>query len=224
MPKSDLGTMLQPSLAKQLILHQLTQRRGSTWLFHDLNLTVEASTALILTGPNGSGKTTLLRTIAGYLKPVAGRVELVGANAQDDLATSTHFLGHLNALKGNMTVYDNLAFWSDVLAADAPALSSTEAMACLNIDHLADIPAGYLSAGQQRRLALARLLVAHRQIWLLDEPTAALDAAGAGIVAGLIDSHTATGGIVIVSTHHALALQRSASCDMASLSLAEAPC
>lgn len=199
-----------------LKLKGLTQWRGTTALFSGLELTVPSGRALILTGPNGSGKTTLLRTIAGFLRPREGTVELAGAEADADVPVYCHFVGHFNALKATLTAEANLSFWSSVLASSSTpgAASVSDALFGLNIDHLADIPAGYLSAGQQRRLALARLLLAPRPIWLLDEPTAALDDAGTRLVIELVDRHTAAGGIAVVSTHLPFLAQRTIAFDM----------
>lgn len=196
------------------MLSGLSQRRGTTALFSNLDLTLASGHAMVLTGPNGSGKTTLLRTIAGFLKPIAGTVAITGLADDEDLPQNCHFVGHYNGLKASMTAGDNLEFWSRVLAGGNPSLSVHDALVRLNIDHLTDIPAGYLSAGQQRRLALARLLIAPRPVWLLDEPTAALDDAGTRLVIDLVDQHTAAGGMAIVSTHLPMPVQRAIAFDI----------
>ncbi len=130
----------------------------------------------MVTGRNGAGKTTLLRLIAGLLEPAHGRIELTGGASEMSLPEQAHYLGHRDALKPALTVLENLQFWYAFLGGrDAPAASALETV---GLGGLADLPAGYLSAGQRRRFSVARLLAAPRPIWLLDEPTAALDTAG----------------------------------------------
>lgn len=211
-----MGTNLTFGGPFSVELKGLSQRRGTRMLFSSLDLSLSSGRALLLTGPNGSGKTTLLRTIAGFLKPLSGTVALTGADDADELPEKCHFIGHYNGLKATLTAEENLRFWQRVLASCHPgeARSVMDALIELNIEHLADIPAGYLSAGQQRRLALARLLLAPRPIWLMDEPTAALDDAGTRLVVSLVDRHTAAGGLAILSTHLPLPVQRVTGFDM----------
>lgn len=184
----------------RLIAENLGQAYGDHLLFAGLSFAVPSGAALIVTGPNGSGKSTLLRTVAGLMRPQSGRVSLEGG-ADADLAEQCHWVGFANALKSNLTARENLTHWHNILGgnADAPAIEA--ALARLGVEQFADLPAGILSSGLRRRLALARLLVAARPLWLLDEPTTALDAASTAVVAGLVRAHLEGGGIALIATH-----------------------
>jgi heme exporter protein A len=156
-----------------------------------------------------------MRTIAGFLKPAAGSVRLEGGDGERTLAEQAHFVGHLNGLKSTLTVVENIRFWASYLAAESGSAAPqertariTEALAHFGVDDLAAIPVGFLSAGQKRRVALARLLAVHRRLWLLDEPTSSLDAASSKLVAAAIERHAAEGGLTIVATHLPLGLAR----------------
>jgi len=175
----------------------------------DLSFTAKAGEALLVVGPNGAGKTTLIRTIAGFIAPVAGSVSLKGDDGDRDIAARCHYVGHLTGVKANLSAAENLAFWAayfDGGAESAIAERVDDALAHFGLLDLADYPAGLLSAGQKRRLGLARLIVASRPIWLLDEPTVSLDAASTELLAKLIQQHLAGGGLVIAATHLPLGL------------------
>ena len=178
--------------------------RGGREVFVGLNFSADSGEALLVTGHNGAGKTTLLRLIAGLLEPAQGEIELVGGAPDASLPEQAHYLGHRDALKPALTVLENLQFWYAFLGGrDAPAASALDPV---GLAGLAGLPAGYLSAGQRRRLSVARLLAAPRPVWLLDEPTAALDTAGQQRLLGLMQAHLAGGGIIVAATHGPLGL------------------
>jgi heme exporter protein A len=172
-----------------------------------LSFDVGAGEALLLTGANGAGKTTLLRALAGLMPIAGGAVRLEGGSADSDVGEQCHFVGHLNGLKSGLSAAENLAFWASYLGG-AGGVSVRDTLAKFELGALADIPAGALSAGQKRRLGLARLLVVHRPVWLLDEPTVSLDAQSVGLLAGIIEGHVAGGGMVIAATHLPLGLAK----------------
>jgi heme exporter protein A len=180
--------------------------RGDKRLFESLSFRVRAGQALAVEGANGAGKTSLLRLLAGFLSPVAGRVLIKTATSESDDAEErgrlVGWLGHLDGLKPQLTVMEQLSFFARLYGRQAdPAALETVGLA-----RQADLPCRYLSAGQRRRLALARLMTSQRPLWLLDEPFAALDAAGQGLVAGLMLRHCGSGGIIIAATHDPLGL------------------
>ena len=185
--------------ARQLIVNNLEAARGTRTIFQGLSLAVEAGEALTLIGPNGAGKTTLLRCLAGFLTPVSGAVRLDGGDDERSVGEQCHYIGHLNGVKPALTVSENLAFFAQFLG-DRPE-ATAKAAERLMLANLEDIPAGYLSAGQKRRLGLARLLCADRPLWLLDEPAVSLDHASQEILAGIVGEHLAGGGIVVAATH-----------------------
>lgn len=184
-----------------MIAENLACQRGGRTLFQGLAFRLEAGEALRVTGPNGAGKTSLLRLIAGLLAPAEGRVALEGV--QGGAGEAAHLIGHQDAVKGALTVEENLEFWHAVLgAAGGVGLTAVEAaLSVLGLSALAQFPARVLSAGQWRRLALARLLVAKRRLWLLDEPASGLDADGQKTLSRMIAEHISAGGIVVVAAH-----------------------
>jgi heme exporter protein A len=188
----------------RLIAERLGLVRGGRRLFRDLGFAVAAGEALTVTGPNGAGKSSLLRLIAGLLKPSEGQIALEGG--PDDRATGTlaHFVGHLDGVKAALTAAENLEFMRALLGGRP---DGTSTLATLGLEPLADVPAGMFSAGQKRRLALARLLVAPRPLWLLDEPLTALDAQGQTLVASLARAHLQRGGMVVAATHAPLGIE-----------------
>lgn len=201
----------------QLIAENLTVERGGRTILRALSLTALKHEALVLVGPNGAGKTTLLRTIAGFLQPAAGTLRLEGGDPELTPGEQAHFVGHANAIKANLTVRENVAFWAHYLGSPDTGDIPTRIDAALDhfaIGDLADYPAGYLSAGQKRRAGLARLLVAKRPLWLLDEPTVSLDAASTKLLAAAVNEHLSGGGLVIAATHLPLGFAQSREFDL----------
>jgi heme exporter protein A len=187
----------------RLVVDSLGLARGGRRLARGLSFALGPGEALAVTGPNGAGKSTLLRVIAGLLPAVEGGVALEPAE-DADVATRAHYLGHANALKGALTARENLEFWATMLApagGGVKRLSAEAALDALGLAHAADLPCAYLSAGQKRRAALARLLTAPRPLWLLDEPAAALDTAAQARLEAVIRAHLAGGGLVIAALH-----------------------
>ena len=168
--------------------------RGERLVLEGVSLEVLPGEALLLLGPNGSGKSTLLRLLAGLKRPDAGTIAW-----RDDTETPVAYLGHADAIKPGLTVLENLRF----VAAGHPA---GPALAALGLETLAELPGRMLSAGQRRRLALARLPLSRAPLWLLDEPTLGLDTASLGLLAALLAGHRAAGGGVIAATHQDLEL------------------
>lgn len=179
----------------------LTCGRGGMSLCSDLTFSATPGHCTLLRGPNGTGKTTLLMTLAGILTPMAGEIRFEGAEEDERVL---HYCGHRNAIKPRLTVMENLDFWAEINGRTGRDVQ--DALDEVGLGPIADLDAGYLSAGQSRRLALARLLVTHRPLWLLDEPTAALDAQGHELVTRLIDRHLDMGGLVIAATHDPITL------------------
>jgi heme exporter protein A len=178
--------------------------RGERLVFRDLDFVVAAGEALLLTGPNGSGKTTLLRLLAGLLRPAAGTLLWDGADALADLPVQARrlmYVGHQDAVKPAFTAAENLRF-----AARLNGGAIGKALVAVGLEELADLPARMLSAGQRRRLTLARLALSHVPLWLLDEPTLGLDARSVERFGAMLESHRARGGIAVAATHLPLPL------------------
>jgi heme exporter protein A len=179
--------------------------RGGREVFSSLDFEVSPGEALAVTGPNGSGKTSLLRLIAGLLSPSDGSIGLEGGEAELSLPEQAHYLGHRDALKPALSVLENLSFWRDFLGGEPSG--AAEALASVGLDHAAQLPAAFLSAGQRRRLSMARLVAVRRPIWLLDEPASALDAAGQNLFTALMRDHLTGGGLIVAATHAPLGVQ-----------------
>jgi heme exporter protein A len=181
----------------QLTVQDLTCVRGGRTVFAGLNLRVAGGSGVELTGPNGAGKSSLLRMLAGFIPPASGQIRIDGGAADTPLGEQCHYVGHLSGVKRAFTVEENLCFWRDYLSGG----DVREALATFGLDALADIPAGLLSAGQARRLGLARLSLVHRPVWLLDEPSVSLDAASRKVLGRVIAAHIKAGGIAVAATH-----------------------
>ena len=194
----------------RLVAENVSVDRGGRRIVEAVDFALSDGQALILSGPNGAGKSTLLRAIAGLLPLAAGRLTLDGDS--EEIAASLHYVGHAEGMKPALTVRENLDFWASFLSREtaAAALAPQDALAAFGLAHVIDIPAGYLSAGQKRRIALARLLVAPRPIWLLDEPTTALDVRAQAALASVMARHRAGGGVVLAATHSPIGLENAA--------------
>lgn len=198
-----------------LVAENLTVERGERTILRGLSFTAAAGEALVLVGPNGAGKTTLLRTIAGFLRAASGSIRLEGGDGDQSVGEQAHFVGHANAIKANLTVAENVGFWARYLggAEDLEARIDA-ALEHFAISDLAEFPAAYLSAGQKRRAGLARLLVAKKPLWLLDEPTVSLDAASTRLLSTAVNAHLDGGGLVIAATHLPLGFAKARELDL----------
>ncbi|HEX2652660.1 MAG TPA: heme ABC exporter ATP-binding protein CcmA [Xanthobacteraceae bacterium] len=178
--------------------------RGNRYIFQKLSFAVGAGQCLLVHGPNGAGKSTLLRVIAGLLPISSGRLNLEGGDTDQTLGEQAHYFGHQDALKSSLSVRENLSFWALYFGGVAEAVE--KALESVGLAPLSNLPAAHLSAGQRRRLSLARLLVSERPIWLLDEPTAALDTAAQDRLTELMRAHLGRGGIIVAATHGPIGL------------------
>ncbi|CAH1657881.1 MULTISPECIES: heme ABC exporter ATP-binding protein CcmA [unclassified Chelatococcus] len=199
----------------RLEIDRLSCRRSGRLLVEHLTLTVAGGEALVVRGQNGAGKSTLLATLAGRLKPASGTIRLIGDSSSTErregeedapLAERAVLVGHRDGLKTALTATENLVFAAAMLGVPATPPQAVAALDDLGLVHVSDIPVGYLSAGQRRRVALARLILVDRPVWLLDEPTAALDATAQEDLAHLMQRQLARGGLIVAATHLPLGL------------------
>ena len=192
---------------RSLLAENLSCIRGGRLVFRDVGFRVEAGQALSLEGPNGAGKSSLLRMIAGFLTPASGAIRLTndGADISDgeERGNFIGWLGHHDAAKPQLTPRETLQFFAGLYRIPADVNAGLDEV---GLDKARDLPCQYLSAGQKKRLSLARLKLSNRPLWLLDEPLAALDTAGKSLAAQFISSHCARGGIAIAATHEALGI------------------
>ncbi|MEM9308974.1 MAG: heme ABC exporter ATP-binding protein CcmA [Pseudomonadota bacterium] len=177
-----------------LAVDNLCVARGGVPVLSDVSFSLRAGRALILRGPNGAGKTTLLRTVAGLQPPVSGEIDMMPDQAA--------YAGHADGIKATLSVFENLDFWASVFGTSR----IDAALRSFDLQGLRNRPANQLSAGQKRRLGLARLLVTGRTIWLLDEPTVSLDAASVSKFFQATQAHLRAGGAALIATHVALDL------------------
>jgi heme exporter protein A len=194
-----------------LEVRDLAASRGEERIFSGITFSLSSGEALIVTGRNGSGKSTLIRTVAGLLPRDSGEVSAhLNGEKIPRTAEACHYLGHRNAMKRELSVEENLVFWKRFMGdfEGGTGLEPEDAADALGLATILHLPFGYLSAGQQRRMAMAKLLTVWRPIWLLDEPTAALDIQSEEIFAGLMKAHREKGGIVVAATHQELGLVR----------------
>lgn len=201
--------------------HDLYCLRGGRMVFGGLDFSLSASQALVLVGPNGSGKSTLLRVMAGLLAPIMGELRWDGESVLDDPEARrgrVHYVGHLEAIKPVLTVAENLRFWSG-LGGPVDDRRLDRALETLGLSALADLPGRMLSAGQKRRVNLARVIAGEAPLWLLDEPTTALDRQSIGALERAIADHRAAGGMVVLSTHSDLAIDQPITLDLSHFSV-----
>jgi heme exporter protein A len=197
MPALDAGIFPYATRVMELIAKDLACERGGRIVFRGLSLSLRPGQLMQLTGPNGSGKSSLLRLIAGLNEAQAGVIALEGGDADLTIGQQAHYIAHQEAVKTALTVNENLAFWRDFMGGG----DVEEALAAFDLTRLSSYPAGLLSAGQKRRLALARLLLAPRVLWLLDEPTVGLDTASLARLAKVMAAQLDGGGMIIAATH-----------------------
>lgn len=199
----------------------LACRRGGREVFAGVSFSIAGGESLTIRGRNGAGKSSLLRMTVGLVRIAGGRLALEGGDPELTIGEQAHYLGHLDALKPSLSVEENLRFWSDFLGAAAVDLG--EPLRAVGLDALADLPAAYLSAGQRRRLSIARLLAVKRPLWLLDEPTSTLDAAAQTRLGEIMRAHLAGGGIMLAATHSPLQLEGTRELNLDSVSAPRAP-
>lgn len=186
----------------RLIAENIASERGGNELFSGISFVIGKGEGLILTGPNGAGKSTLLRILAGLLRAHEGTCRLTGDDGLDAV-DAIHILTTQNAMKDALTVRENLGFWRGFLPDhdSGTGVSPETALEAVRLLHVMDLPFGYLSTGQRRRVAIARLLVSHRPLWVVDEPTSGLDKASEALFADMAKAHLTSGGLLVAATH-----------------------
>ncbi len=190
----------------RLIGADLVCRRGGREVFAGVSFAVAAGEALTITGRNGAGKSSLLRLICGLLRIANGQLAIEGGDDELTIGEQAHYLGHLDALKPSLSVAENLRFWAGFLGDGSGDGDLAAPLAAVGLDQLADLPAAYLSAGQKRRLSIARLIAVKRPLWLLVEPTSALEVAAQQKLTELMRAHLTSGGLILAATHGEIGL------------------
>ncbi|MGB7287781.1 MAG: heme ABC exporter ATP-binding protein CcmA [Salaquimonas sp.] len=190
--------------------------RGDRRIVQEVSFSLTNGEVLVVTGENGSGKSTLLRALAGLLPLAEGRLhfDFLAEGADDPMMIreNIHYLGHQNAMKPSLSVRENLNFWQDFTtkpqqAVSVEGMSTEEALDFVDLPQTIDLPFGYLSTGMKRRVSIAKLLIREKPIWIVDEPTAGLDANSSEMFSGLARDHCANGGILIAATHLPLGIE-----------------
>jgi heme exporter protein A len=209
----DLGP--EPLAFSPLVAETLCVERGRRLVLENVGFTLASGESLRVIGRNGAGKSTLLRALAGLLPLRSGRIRL-GSAEGEDASIATHYLAHADGMRAVLTALENLQFWRAMLAESggASGLSPLEALARVGLAPLAQAPVGLLSAGQKRRIALARLFVASRPLWLLDEPLTALDSRARDQFAQAMRAHCEAGGMVVAATHEPLGFETTRTLDL----------
>ncbi|MEM7216049.1 MAG: heme ABC exporter ATP-binding protein CcmA [Pseudomonadota bacterium] len=199
----------------KLSVENISLNRGGQEIVSDISFELSSGEAFIVTGANGSGKSTTLRGVAGLLPLANGSVRLfdeTGKEFGNPVREYCHYLGHQNGMKLSLSVRENLEFWQKFMG--ETMLSVEEALDEVELAHTIDLPFNYLSAGQKRRVAIARLLVSDRPIWILDEPTSGLDAQSVTVFSNLARAFCDDGGILIAATHLELGLKNTKTLDI----------
>lgn len=195
----------------KLAIHHLAFERNNQFLFKEVNCLLNAGEVLQLRGANGSGKSTLLRILAGFLQPHEGAIQWQNQcifKQRDAYQQQLHYVGHQHGVKHHLTVYENLQHYYALACLEQNDLQIKKIIQQIQMQHVIHTQASYLSAGQLRRLALARLLLTKTSLWILDEPTTALDVDGQQLLMNWLTEHLAEGGMAIIATHHHLQLAR----------------
>ena len=197
----------------QLIGDNLSTERGGEILFSSVNFSLSENQMLTIHGANGAGKSTLLRIIAGLLPALSGEVKFFDGDSAFDVAPFSHYLGEKNAMKPHLSVSDNLKFWARFYDTSLPLQSQKlqdlieMALTKIGLCHLLHLPFGVLSTGQRRRIAICRLLLTKRPLWIIDEPTSGLDTAASRVFTSLMQEHLYDKGMIIAATHLPLGIE-----------------
>lgn len=198
----------------------ISVNRGLRRVVQDVSFSLGEGDALTVTGANGAGKSTLLRALCGLLPLAGGQLRLMGLGEGEDdpliFREKLHYLGPQNAMKAALSVRENLSFWRE-FSGGADGMTIEEALSAVELPHVADLPFSYLSTGMKRRVAICRLLVSKKPVWIVDEPTSGLDGHSSKLFSGLCRAHCADGGILIAATHLPLGLGKAKTLEMKTL-------